>query len=792
MIKNIKRLLVSLILIGILFSLAYFIFAQLMSPAYQGEKTLAPLEEQVSVYFDTYGVPHIYGETEKDVFTALGYVHAQDRLWQMEVIRRIAAGRLSELFGEDLLETDQLFLTLGIEDASVKSVAQLDTSSPEYKLSMAYLKGINAFITDGPTPIEFYLTGVEKSPFELKDIYNTLGYMAFSFAVAQRTDPLLTNIYHSLGQEYLKDLSIAVNPETVSIPVFTAAEDQIAGLLKKVPAPQFIGSNAWVVGGDKTKSGQVIFANDPHIGFAQPSVWYEAHVETPNYQNYGYHLAGIPFPLLAHNKKMAYGLTMFENDDIDFYQTKTHPTDPNQYAYNDAWNVYESQTKQINIKDASPVTIKVNSTVHGPLMNEVIKGVAEDKPLSMSWVYTQRPNKVLKALYDISHASDMRSFKASLPNIHAPGLNVMYGDARGNIAWWASAALYELPKGVSSKFILDGTNAAQEKMGYTAFDQNPMSENPPTGYVYSANNAPIYPSGDSYPGYYLPENRAKRIVQLLDPKNDWDKAQIAQMINDHTSSVNPEVIQDFHKTLSQDPSFYASLSQEQQWAYDQLLIWKGDYTLDTHQAALFHKWEYYFLKAIFLDELGDTQFKAIQSTHFFKRSITPLAKMEESIWFDQRNTPEVETKERLLQMSFLTAYNDLSDTYGSDPMQWLWKDIHTVEYEHPIGKVAALRAFFNVGPFPINGSKEVINNTGFNYSENSGFTVDKGPSTRRVIDFSDIEHALGILPTGQSGNPFSPHYEDQAEMYRSGAFRTLLLNRIEIENESSKLLLNPN
>ena len=357
--KNIKRILVSIVLIAFVFLIAVVISVQLMTPDYKGTKYLDGLTEEVEVYYDTYGVPHIYGKTEEDAFKSLGYVHAQDRLWQMEVLRRIGSGRLSELFGSDLIETDRLFLTLGIDASSKKAVAQLDTSSPEYKLSLAYLEGVNKFVTDGTTPVEFYLTGLEKTLFELKDIYNILGYMSFSFAVAQRTDPLLSNIYHTLGADYLNDLEIDFDPNTVSIPVFTAVEDQIATLLEKVPAPQFIGSNAWVIGAEKTKNGEVIFANDPHIGYAQPSVWFEAHIETPQYENYGYHLAGIPFPLLAHNRKMAYGLTMFENDDIDFYQTQSHVTDSNAYLYEGEWLSLQIQEKQIKVKDANPILFQV-------------------------------------------------------------------------------------------------------------------------------------------------------------------------------------------------------------------------------------------------------------------------------------------------------------------------------------------------------------------------------------------------------------------------------------------------
>ena len=216
--KNLKRLGVSLFLILGLLLLVYQGIKMSLKPNYNGVEKLEGLSEEVQVFFDKYGIPHIYAQNEEDAFKALGYVHAQDRLWQMEVIRRIGAGRLSELFGADLLETDKLFLSLGIDAASEKAVAQLETNTAVFKLSKAYLEGVNSFLLSGPTPVEFYLTGVEKKAFTLKDIYNTVGYMAFSFAVAQRTDPLLSQISKDLGPEYLKDLEIDYNPSTTAIP----------------------------------------------------------------------------------------------------------------------------------------------------------------------------------------------------------------------------------------------------------------------------------------------------------------------------------------------------------------------------------------------------------------------------------------------------------------------------------------------------------------------------------------------------------------------------------------------
>jgi penicillin amidase len=449
-VKTLKKLgWLALAILGI-FILALIVFTRTLKPDYNGEKKLPKLTNSVDVYYDPYGIPHIYAQTEEDAFRSLGYVHAQDRLWQMEVLRRVASGGLSEMFGKDLLDTDRFFLSLGIDEASKETVAHMDRNSQMAILSLAYLDGINEFVKNGPTPIEFYLTGIEKEPFNLKDIYNAIGYMAFSFAMAHKTDPLLTGIRNRLGPEYLADLEINSDTSTTWIRTYNRDHIEIPAesittmvtrALDKLPLPQFEGSNSWVLAPGKTKHGKVILANDPHIGFDQPSVWYEAHISTPDYEKYGYHLAGVPFPLLGHDRELAYGITMFENDDIDFYYEETHPSDPGKYKTTDGWMDFETVSGSIKVKDAKDVTFNYKKTIHGPILNGTLDQITGDQPVSMSWTYTRLENRDLDALYGISQAKNISQFRSALPDIHSPGLNIMYGDAQGNVAWWASAKL---------------------------------------------------------------------------------------------------------------------------------------------------------------------------------------------------------------------------------------------------------------------------------------------------------------------------------------------------------------
>ncbi len=765
-----------------------------LKPNYEGELDLKYISSETTVYFDDFGIPHIYAEDELEAMTVLGFVHAQDRLWQMELLRRIAPGRLSELFGEKLIENDQLFISLGIEENSEETVAQLDKNSELYKIMDAYLMGVNQYIDEGPTPIEYTLVGVEKEHFTVTDIYNTIGYMAFSFAMAQKTDPMLSAIKEKLGDDYLKELNIDINPNTTliknskeDVESFTTMMANASEIMNNSPIPPFIGSNSWVVSGDKTTSGKVIFANDPHIGFSQPSVWFEAHIVTPNYEMYGYHLAGVPFPLLGHNRDFAYGITMFENDDIDFYKEENHPTDSNKYKTPTGYEEFKIITKTIKVKDSEDVVFELKSTRHGPIVNQVFKGISNASPIAMSWIYTQLENKATNALYYISKANSMEEFKQGTALIHAPGLNIMYGDAKGNIAWYASAKLYKHKEHVNRKFILDGASGEDDIIEYLDFSENPMAENPSWSYVYSANNQPDSIAGMLYPGYYVPEDRAKRIVQLLEPKNNWNKDAMGAMINDVTSSVSPSIVKEFTSIMN-----FNSFSKNEQRAIDVLQLWDGTNTVDAVAPTIYNMWTYLYLKNTFKDELGEELFQQFNTTHLAKRTIAAQIYNDESIWWDDIKTSDkIESKKDILSKSLMETVATLEKQLGKDMRNWTWGNVHTLEHQHPLGTVASLREYFNVGPFPIKGAREVIDNRGYALSESGIYHVKSGPSTRRIIDFSDIENSISILPTGQSGNPFSKHYRDQAEMYNNGKFRKMKMNKDEIIKVSTKLIFIP-
>jgi penicillin G amidase len=792
--KKFKKIFLFLFLLIVILVVALFAYTKYKKPNYDGEVAISNISKNTTVYFDEFGVPHIYADTQKDAMTVLGYVHAQDRLWQMELMRRIAPGRLSEIFGSKALKNDTFFAGIGIDENSEKAIAELDKNSETYQLAMAYLDGVNQFIENGKAPLEFELVGIKKEKYTLKDVYNIFGFMSFSFAMAQKTDPLLTDIRDKLGMDYLKDFGMDGSLSKTQLKSYAQKSNDyvqisksVASLLENSPIPPFIGSNSWVIGSQKTKNGKVIFANDPHIGFSQPCTWYEAHIITPNYEMYGYYLAGTPFPLLGHNRNYAYGLTMFENDDLDLFQEENNPNNDNQYKTSDGFKNYTSRKKIIKVKDSTSVNLTVKESIHGPIMNGLLTSLTSKKPVAMSWIYTQQKNQILEAVHSLSHAKDLEDFHKNIEFIAAPGLNIMYGDAKNNIAWITSGKLYKLDKSVNPNFILNGANGVDDKKEFIDFKKNPSAINPPWNYVYSSNNQPEAVDDYLYPGYYLPEDRAKRIKTVLEPKNNWTSTDVQKMIVDNTSSVTPSLVTNWMQTIDEK-----QLNVNEKESVSILKKWNGSSNKDDIAPTIYTKWLFCYLKNTFQDELGPDDFSSFLGTHIMKQTIAGQSQNENSVWWDNVTTKDKkESRRDILNQSFKEAIVALEKQLGTEVSAWTWNKVHKMEHPHPLGKVAALRGYFNVGPYEVDGTNEVINNLMFYLVEDGNYKVTGGPSTRRVIDFSDIENSVSILPTGQSGVPASPHYNDQAEMYAQGKFRKMKMNKKEIIATSTKLVFKP-
>ncbi|MEY4135555.1 MAG: hypothetical protein RL386_1905 [Bacteroidota bacterium] len=794
--RILKKIAVALLLLVFIGAVASMVFLQKAKPRLKGTTELSGIGADVEVYFDEFGVPHIYANSEEDAHVALGYVHAQDRLFQMEMIRRLSKGQLAEILGPDLLKADRLFRTLGLAELAKKSAAEfnaLPDNDPMKKATLAYFRGINAFMEKGPTPLEFTLLGIPKRPFTIEDTYSIFGYMAFSFAMAFRTDPLVEMIRERHGQAYLDDLDVHWTPGSATIPSFgrnplgegLSQAPGLESILSAFPVAPWIGSNAWVIGPQKTKSGKVIFSNDTHMGFAQPSVWYEAHLEYPGGGLYGSHLAGVPFAIPFHTRDFAVGMTMLENDDIDLFREKLNPENPAQVWFRDHWEDLAVRLEVIKVKGQKEVVLEVKSSRHGPFINDVFDEVKRltDEPVAAWWTFRELPNASLRAIYNMSRAKSFEEVRAAAALGNAPGLNIMYGDKDGNIAWWAMARLPRRPAHVNSKLLLDGSSGVDEILGYLDFSENPQSENPPSGYVYSANNQPDSTGGIYHPGYYLPRDRAQRIIRLLEGENAWDLQKAQQMILDNQSAVAPALVDVIVRNARPNTDL-------ERKCLNILKNWDGGSGLDAVAPTIYAKMVFLISEKTFLDELGGPDFENFLGTHLYKRSLQVLLEKDTSAWYDNVKTNKVrESRSDIIDAAFHQGISELGQQLGQETDQWKWGKVHTLEHPHALGQVPLLAKIFNVGPFPVPGNTEVINNLMFKPNGSGKYAVTAGPAKRRIVDFSDVEHSVNVLPSGQSGNLLSPHYDDQARLFAEGKFRLQKMNKSEITAAKSKRLL---
>ncbi|MCS7018537.1 MAG: penicillin acylase family protein [Cytophagales bacterium] len=819
-----KKLKIALIaLITLIVALAAGLYAWLWStrPAMNGSLDLVALQDTVEVQFDEFGIPHIYARYETDAYYALGYVHAQERLFQMEMMRRLAAGRLSEILGAEMVETDRFFRTIGLAQAAQRS-AQTHFASidkPWKKAALAYLQGVNNFVDHGATPPEFVLLGIPKTHYTPEDFYLMHGYMAFSFAQAFRTDPLLDKLNRQLGEAYIKEFSLNFDTAVTKIPVylpdnttfnktiqtattqntsnrFSAANEsfiQIAHLVNRIEAqfPLLQGSNGWVIAPARSKSGKVILANDTHIGYAQPSVWFEAHISYPGLNFYGNYLAGFPFAVLGHSPDSGWGLTMFENDDIDFYRLK--PIDSQHVEIDGKPYALQTRREVIQVKNAEPVSFEVKTSPFGVVLNDVLKPinstlhyVSQDAPVAMWWTLHQFPTNCLEAVYILTRAKNLEQAQVGVAMLDVPGLNVMYGDATGNIAWWASGKLPQRPPSVHPEFILDGSTLQSLPQGYHPFEENPKSINPPSGFVYSANNQPEAVNNYLQPGYYLANDRADYIMAYLNNSSQWSAEEVAQMALDVKSAQAVRNIQLIASQLATE-----TLSSDEQKALSLLQAWNGEHSLDAIAPVIYYKLLHYLHVGIFEDEVGIDDMKILIHTHFFYRSLAKIINNPESKWWDNVGTPVKETRQQIIADAFKKTIAALIEQFGTNDMaQWQWRKVHTIEHIHPIGRNRLFRSLFNVGPFPVVGGKEVINNISFIITGSGQYPATFGPAMRRIIDFANPLHSRSILPTGESGHFMSKHYCDQAEMYNTGQYRFQRMEKADIEaNSIGKLML---
>ncbi len=775
-----------LIAMLIIFVLALiYLYLGNTAPQYSGTIINNSVKDSTEVIYDKYGIPHIYAKSGTDAYFALGFTQAQERLFQMVMLRRLSRGKLAEILGPKLIEIDKRMITLGFNEFAAKNTkAALEFGDKEMiSYANAYQKGINSFIDNGNLPIEFTMLGFKPEHFIFEDIYTTLGYMALGFTTGITSEPVMQYIHETLGNDYsiLFEADTAAgninyHPHAVKEIIANNIISEFNAFPYDLPFPYWEGSNSWLLSKERSKSGKAIFANDTHIGYSQPSVWFEAYMEYPGFDFYGYYLAGMPFAIIGHNPNLAWGITIFPMDNMDLYYETTNPENSNQYLQANEWRDYTIIEHIIKVKDSTDVVYNVKISERGPILTDAFNQTIqkEGKEVSLWWPLYHIKSDAVQATFIMNNARNITEFAKAMPMIDILGLNIMYADIDDNIAWWATGLIPKRTAGLSSKKYMDGATDTLAHEFYP-FDKNPKLINPERGYIISANNSPGMYDSLYVPGYYSPGYRAERIEKLITSQEKWNIEELKAVQTDVFSERDLRLVNIILDNIY--PVFFETEEAKQ------LQIWDGNYNIESVGATIFTRLLYEVLAETFIPKLGEKRFSELLHTYALKANIERLISDPNSIWFSGEMS-------KVCNTAWSNTVGSLHEQLGDDLQKWNWGRVHQIEHVHAIGRKKPFNKVFNVGPIPKSGSNEVIDKEGFTYGNKKSIYIKSGPALRYFVDFAKPKNGIGIIPTGQSGNIMSPHYSDQAQMFVDGEYRAHIMNKDELPSNRILWIVN--
>jgi len=755
-------------------------------PRISGDIRISGIEEPVEIIRDTYGVPHIYAQNEPDLYFAFGYAMAQDRLWQMEFTRRLGQGRLSEIFGPDFVKVDRYFRTL--------TAAGVNREMPAAyaPLVNAFTEGINAYLNTHKDrlPIEFTLLRYEPEAWQSDDYIAAVKVIAWALSAGWKIDLTAGEILKKVGKEKFQD-AFPLWPDQA--PLIIQSESAVRSLLASaafdtgmsldglIPLPAAGASNNWVVSGKKSISGKPILANDTHLPLANPSFWWEVHLVCPTIDASGFAATGLPGIASGQNRHVAWGITNVMVDDVDFYIEKINPENPRQYRYKNRWEDMTARIETIRVKGKDPVRAEILLTRHGPIVTDPKPGSGED-PISARWSFTEAVQPV-QAGSLLLKAKNIQEVQEALRYWETPGQNFVFADTEGNIGYWCCASMPVRPRG-DGLLPVPGWTGEYEWAGYVPFQDRPHRINPETGFIATANNKVVSGYPHLISRYWEPADRITRIVQMLTAKGKLSVDDFKEMHRDVTcpqaAELTPRIIQVLEKRFSHP---------EGDKAREILSGWNFRMDRDSAAACLFEMIYRKLMDNTFKDELGKDLFhKYLETSVFPPRAVRFITKKGDSIWFDDVNTlHEKETMDDIIALSIQQTLSALKETLGRNMADWAWGEIHTLTFEHVLGKKKPLDRIFNLGPFPVGGNLLTVNKK--KYALDKPFHVNHGVSMRLIVDLAHMDNSLHILPTGESGQLKSPNYKDQIPLYLSGRYHPAWPNRHDAEKNSLGILV---
>jgi penicillin amidase len=757
-------------------------------PTIDGDDRLIGLHERAEILRDKFGVPHVFAADRHDLFYLQGYVTAQDRLWQMDIYRRAAQGRLSEVLGEPGLESDRTLRTIGLARAAA---LDLGVASPDVKeILQAYADGVNKFIEQhgDSLPFEFLLLGYKPEPWSPLDTVSIAKLQLWD-AAGNYTQELLRA---SLAERFGLDVLPTLMPDPGATVAYdrdawdAVAADLAGSAVAAAPASVFgggaidgLGSNCWALGGAKTKSGKPLLAGDPHLPVRNPSIWYEVALTNPDLALAGFSIPGVPGVVIGHNDKVAWSFTYAEADTQDLFVEHQDPSDLRRYEYKGSFEPATFVRETIRVKGRTdPVIVDVAVTRHGPIITPVVPGL---KPqVALRWSALDA-GKTLDAVLGINAAKSFDEFKRAAADFSGATLNACYADTAGHIGYLLVGRLPDRPG--DGRIPAPGWTGALDWRGLLPADANLAVLDPSDALILSANQRPpaMTSSSAGYFGEWDPGFRYAYLKSVLDQTKGADVAAMSRLQNDYTSLP----VQRYRDAMAAARPTTALGQQVQKVVRE----WDGSLSVDSAGAAIYESWLLQMTKVVFADKFGATLYDDYATNGRMTFALYQLVASTTSPWFVSLGDPSLAGRDALAGAALDNAGKDLTTRLGGDMTKWRWGDLHTIAWDHPLSAVKPLDLILTIGPVRRAGDGYSANNGA--YSLTKPFTVRTQPSERQIVDLGDVDASVSIIPTGQSGQPYSRHWGDQTALWANGQTKPMALAKDRIGELEGRLILRP-
>lgn len=755
-------------------------------PQESGRLALDGIAAEVEIVRDRNGVPHIFAARAEDAYAALGFVHAQDRLWQMETMRRLGAGRLSEIFGKATLKLDRYSRTFGLYRLAEAQVARLLPA--ERALLDAYARGVNAYLhtRSGALPPEFVLLRHAPEDWRPADSLVWAKIMAMQLSRNWQTELLRWRMSRRLSPAQIQELwpdNDTGAPITLSDRMRSAALP-FDRLLADIPRDftSADASNAWVVAGSRSATGKPILANDPHLGFGAPILWYLAHVEAPGLSLTGATVPGVPLLVLGHNGRVAWGMTTTGGDVEDLYLEDIEPGDPTRYRTPDGSEPFRVRKEEIRVKGEAPVIVDVRATRHGPVVSDLLGNADKDgsKPatqvLAMASTALREDDDTARALFQINAAHDWASFLDAVRAFGSPQQNLFYADSGGDIALIAPARL-PLRRDGNGLAPVAGGDGRHDWTGLVPFEALPKTHNPPAGLIVNANNRLV---GPHYP-YDITHDwdtswRAIRIEEVLAAATQYRPEDAATLQMDTLSTAARRLVPLLLAVPPASPRAAAAVERMRAWDFRMLR--------DRPEPLIYAAWLQQLMHTLAADELGPVFDDYGRSRPGF----VIAALTRNRIWCDDVTTPAQESCPDRIALALDRALDEIAAKQGDDMARWRWGTVNQAAFVHSLfTHVPLLDRLANIA-IETDGGNDTVNRGLTAEQGDNPFEHTHGAGFRAVYDLADLARSRFVIATGQSGNPLSPHYRDQLERWRDGGHVEIATTRDAARQRAASVL----